>query len=137
MNIAVIGSRKVDESSWEYIQKRLAVYVKPEDIIISGGAIGIDKLAERYAKENDIPTQIFLPNYKKFGSKQAPHERNMLIVNTSDIVIAFWDGKSPGTRSVIAFAKRKNKRIVVYLLPKKFKNYTVPHLNSPLIQTNE
>ena len=35
--------------------------------IISGGAKGMDQAAEQYAKENNIPLRVHLPEYQKFG----------------------------------------------------------------------
>ena len=35
--------------------------------IISGGAKGIDTLAEKYADENNIPKLIIKPEYAKYG----------------------------------------------------------------------
>ncbi len=54
MNIAVIGTRTFND------YKLLFNILREYDIklIISGGAIGADKLAERYAKENNIETKV-------------------------------------------------------------------------------
>lgn len=94
MRVAVIGSRnlRIDD---------LGKYL-PENTteIVSGGARGIDSDARKYAEENSIPLTEFLPEYKRFG-KGAPLKRNLQIIEYADMVLAFWDGKSHGTKFVI------------------------------------
>lgn len=111
MKIAVVGSRSFTDYS-----KLVNVLngVSPS-LIISGGADGADQLAERYARENNIPVQIFLPDWNQYGRAAGPI-RNKLIVENADLVIAFWDGSSPGTRSSINLANSMNKdcRIIQY-----------------------
>jgi hypothetical protein len=75
--------------------------------IVSGGAIGTDKLGEKFAEDNNIETEIYLPNWNKFG-KKAGYIRNKLIIENCDEVIAFWNGKSPGTKLTIDIAKKLN-----------------------------
>lgn len=55
---------------------------------------------------NNIKFTVFLPDYNKYG-KAAPLKRNLEIIDYSDIVLAFWDGKSHGTRHVIKKMQRK------------------------------
>jgi len=90
MKVAIIGSRNLKVKINKYLPKDIS-------LVVSGGARGIDTLAEEYADKNCIPKLIFLPDYKRYG-KIAPLVRNKLIVNNSDMVIAFWDGVSRGTK---------------------------------------
>lgn len=87
----------------------------PEDTkeIVSGGAKGIDECAKKYAINAGLKYTEFLPDYKTHF-KRAPIERNKLIVDYSDAVVAFWDGKSRGTLFVIKYAKRIGKPIYIY-----------------------
>lgn len=112
MKIAVIGSRSF--ADWELLQETLQEWEITE--IISGGAIGADSLAEKYAKLHGIPTKIFKPDYQTKG-KIAPLERNKTIILACDQVIAFWDGKSRGTAHALAFAEKQNKPIWVVRFP--------------------
>ena len=108
MKVAIIGSRSPKVTNLEdYL---------PSDTteIVSGGAIGIDRCAEEYARCHGIPTKIFLPDYKKFG-RSAPIKRNVEIIDYADAVVAFWDGTSRGTRFVIEEAKRKGKPVRIFL----------------------
>ncbi len=109
MKIAIIGSRnltKVDLS--KYIPKSVTE-------IVSGGAKGIDTLATKYAENNNLRLTVFLPEYEKY-SQAAPLKRNNKIIEYSDEVIAFWDGKSKGTEYVIKKCKKLNKKITVHLI---------------------
>ena len=99
MKLAIIESRNITELVGEI----------PEcSIIISGGATGVDQAAEQYAQENNIALVVHLPEYQKFG-RGAPQVRNKLIVDTADFVLAFWDGKSKDTKSVIEYCKKQGK----------------------------
>lgn len=76
-------------------------------------------MQKNYAINNNIKLTEFLPDYKKYG-KSAPLIRNIEIINYTDVILAFWDGKSRGTKYVIENAKKINKQINVYIL----KSYT-------------
>ena len=110
MKAAVIGSREFND--YEKLKEILSFF--PITKIISGGARGADSLSERYAKENGIPTEIYLAQWDLFG-KKAGFMRNTTIVENSDIVIAFWNQKSKGTRDSIGKAsKMKKNTFIVY-----------------------
>ena len=108
MKVAIIGSRNLTVDIANYIPNGTTK-------IISGGAKGIDRLAEKYADENNIPKLIIKPEYEKYG-KSAPLRRNKTIVENADIVIAIWDGKSNGTKFTIEYAKKIRKTSEIYIL---------------------
>jgi hypothetical protein len=112
MKTAVIGSRGFND--YVLLKQTLDACFISE--IISGGAIGADQMAERYAEEKGIATLIFKPNYAAFG-RRAPLVRNKEIVNTSERVIAFWDGKSRGTAHAVSYAKSRGKRVDIIYFP--------------------
>ncbi len=94
MRVAVIGSRGLTVED-------LGKYLPEETTeIISGGAKGIDSCAREYAVSHGIKLTEFLPEYEKYG-RGAPLKRNITIIQNSDIVLAFWDGSSRGTKFVI------------------------------------
>ncbi len=106
MKLAIIGSRNLHvENLGKYL---------PEGVteIVSGGAKGIDSDAERYADENGIKITVFLPKYNLYG-RGAPIKRNRQIVDYADEVLAFWDGSSKGTKSVIDHCGKTGKKITV------------------------
>jgi hypothetical protein len=61
-----------------------------------------------YARRNGIALTEFRPEYERYGHA-APIKRNETIVDYADRVLAFWDGKSRGTLSVICYAEKKGK----------------------------
>lgn len=94
MKVAVIGSRGLTVANLnEYLPENTAE-------IISGGAKGIDSCAKQYALQNGLIYTEFLPEYERYG-KGAPLRRNLKIIEAADLVIAFWDGESRGTKYVI------------------------------------
>lgn len=99
MKVAVIGSRGICVSD---LKKYL-----PEQTteIVSGGAKGVDASAKEYALSHGVKLTEFLPDYKKYG-RGAPLKRNITIIEYADIVIAFWDGQSRGTKHVIDNCKK-------------------------------
>lgn len=108
MKVAIIGSRTLQV-------KNLEQYL-PQEIteIVSGGARGIDTCAKNYATEHHIQLTEFLPNYREYG-KSAPLKRNLEIIRYADIVIAFWDGKSHGTKFVIDNCRRMGREIKIFI----------------------
>lgn len=99
MKVAVVGSRNLTV-------KNLGAYL-PEGTteIVSGGAKGVDACARAYAQENGIPLREFLPDYERY-QRAAPLKRNLKIVQYADVVVAFWDGRSRGTRCVLEACKK-------------------------------
>lgn len=110
IKLAIIGSREFND--YELFKKELEPYKNKISLIISGGARGADKLAERYADEFNIPKLIFLADWDKYG-KGAGFIRNFKIIESCDCVIAFWDGKSKGTKHSLIIANEKNKPIKI------------------------
>ncbi len=107
MKVAVIGSRGLEVNDLEK-------YLPAEtDEIVSGGAIGVDTSAHKYAISNGIKLTEFLPDYDRFG-KVAPLKRNIQIIEYADIVLAFWDGKSKGTSYVIDNCKRLGVKVRIF-----------------------
>lgn len=109
MKIAVIGSRNLTVND-------LGKYLT-EDVteIVSGGAKGIDLCAREYARVNKIKLTEFLPEYEKYG-RGAPLKRNLQIIDYADLILAFWDGKSKGTKYVIDNCKKRNKKVSVFII---------------------
>ena len=112
MKVAVIGSRELEiEDIEKYIPQNVTE-------IISGGARGIDRCAEKYAKENEIKYSVFLPDYKKY-KRGAPLIRNREIIEAADEVIAIWDGRSKGTKYGIELCRKLNKKVTVHIMMQK------------------
>ena len=116
--VVIAGCRyynNYDEAK-EYIDYCLSnVREENEIIIVSGGARGADALGERYAKENGFKIELYPAHWEKYGKSAGP-KRNEQMAKIADCVICFWDKKSPGTKSMIGFAKEYNKPIRIKII---------------------
>lgn len=107
MKVAVIGSRGLQVNDLEkYLPKETTE-------IVSGGAKGIDTSAREYALKNGIKLTEFLPKYDIYG-RSAPLKRNIEIIEYADIVLAFWDGTSRGTKYVIDNCKKMGVTVRIF-----------------------
>ncbi len=106
MKLLIVGSRSIKNFD-------LTGYVSDDvDLIISGGAEGVDTIAEEYADKHRISKLIIRPNYKKYA-KSAPLKRNEVMVDLADEVLFIWDGVSKGTSHTIKYANKKEKNLKV------------------------
>lgn len=106
MKLLIAGSRSI--TSFD-----LSPYVPADvELIITGGAKGIDTLAEAYAKERGIPTVTVKPCYERYG-RAAPILRDEEMVDLADSVLVIWDGASRGSRHTADYARKKGKPLTV------------------------
>ena len=114
MKLLIVGSRSIGKFD-------LSKYIPSEtELIISGGAKGMDYIAEEYADNHRIFKLILLPKYELYG-KAAPIKRNEEMVEIADQVLVVWDGISKGTRATIEYAKKKNKPLTLLMVSPKEK----------------
>ena len=108
MKVAVIGSRGLAVSN-------LDQYLPPDTTeIVSGRARGVDTSARIYAQAHGLKLTEFLPEYGRYG-RSAPLKRNISIIEYADLVLAFWDGHSRGTKFVIDNCKRMGVPVRVFV----------------------
>ena len=110
MKVAIVGSRGLQVMN---LEKYL-----PDSVmeIVSGGAKGIDTCAREYARANGLKLTEFLPEYARYG-RTAPLKRNLAMIECADLVLAFWDGVSHGTKFVIDNCKSRGIPVKVYVFP--------------------
>lgn len=102
MKVAVVGSRTITNyDTVEMVLNTAPEHWMDSPTFISGGADGVDTLAERYAARNDISIEVIEPDWDDWSNGNPAIARNTEIVQKSDVVIAVWDGKSNGTRDSI------------------------------------
>ena len=119
--IIVAGSRTF--SDYPYLKSKIESYItKHKDhrfVIVSGNANGADKLGERFAFENGIELRKFPAQWNLYGS-QAGYLRNNQMINFAKespgdaVLMAFWDGKSKGTKQMIKSAKKAGIQVCIF-----------------------
>ena len=111
IQLAIVGSRTITDE--EFVFEKLDFYTKNmKDItVVSGGAKGIDTIAEKWARQKDYKTEIFLPEYDKYPGKLAPIIRNKTIMENSTHCIAFIKDSSKGTLNAIENAEKLGLKI--------------------------
>jgi hypothetical protein len=94
--IGIVGSRFLDDAFRLRVAGLIHV-VSLDATIVSGGAPGVDTWAEELAAERGLLCAVVRPSRK--GSYRAAEyfARNDVIVRGSQVVVAFWNGKSRGT----------------------------------------
>jgi hypothetical protein len=133
--VAIVGSRDYPDKDevFSYVTELPA-----DTVVVSGGARGVDLAAESCAGTRGLTVvsyrpvkvnrawrvsrltargyaseQIWLPAY--FATfVQAAFFRNVQIVADCDRVVAFWDGRSRGTKSTIDIAGREGKPVEIW-----------------------
>jgi hypothetical protein len=112
--IAVVGSRSFDDYFFFY--QRLSEYIGDDEVVlISGGAAGADQFAEIYAHDVGLSILIHFPKWvvdNKY-KRNAGFIRNKQIVDDATEMIAFWNGKSQGTKSSISLAQKKGIPVTI------------------------
>ena len=119
--IIIAGSRDFND----YTVLKQSVYntlkdrnISKENVeIISGTARGADQLGERYAQEFGLKLKQFPADWSL--GKGAGHIRNKQMAeyardNGHGVLLAFWDGKSNGTKSMIGYAQKCGLEVHVF-----------------------
>lgn len=110
MKLAVVGSRNYTDNL--LLENELNTIKEKITMVISGGAIGADTLAEKLAIDNNIPFQVMKPDWKTYG-RAAGVVRNKQIIDSCDYCFAFWDNKSKGTLFNIKYCNKIGKPIKI------------------------
>lgn len=106
--LLIAGSRSIEQFD-------LSPHIPHEtDMIITGGAKGIDTIAEQYADQHRISKMVLRPRYDLYG-KAAPIIRNREMVAVADSVLIVWDGISKGTKGTEQYARKMGKQVTVIL----------------------
>jgi YspA, cpYpsA-related SLOG family len=77
--------------------------------IVSGGARGVDRLGERWARENGVTVKAFPVTAAEWNAmpRTAGHARNGRMAEYATHLVAVWDGRSGGTRNMIDQARKR------------------------------
>jgi len=115
MNILVCGTRTAQCA--DKIFERLESLPSDGDddvLVVAGGGPGPDTDAVNIATGLGYATRTYYADWKAHGRAAGPiRNQKMLDDWKFDIVLAFWDGKSPGTRDMIQRAERAGLKVEI------------------------
>jgi glycerophosphoryl diester phosphodiesterase len=113
MKVIIAGSRTFNDAIFLFKKCNHALSSQPDIIIVSGTSKGADEIGEEYAEAKRYPLKKFPADWDKYG-KSAGYKRNEEMAMYADALIAFWDGKSKGTKHMIDIAHKYNLKVKVY-----------------------
>lgn len=128
LRIAVVGCRDYD--NFDFFSERLTEYLKQAKLlhpdrpieIASGGAAGIDDMAEDYALDHGYAFRRFDADWDQFP-KIAGFLRNQKLAESVDWVLSYWDGKSTGTLDMRERAMQLRRRLKTIKIDTTQKRY--------------
>lgn len=122
--IAIVGSRDgVDRLAVRRFVDKLNPLI---NVVVSGGARGVDSWAVERATERSIPVEVHPALWERYG-KSAGFKRNKDIVRASDSVAAFWNGQSKGTEHTIKIAVEAGKPVAIFGIAGDLIRWIVPN----------
>jgi hypothetical protein len=103
MRTIIAGSRSIAE--YDEIVRAVASAPFTVTAVVSGGARGVDRLGERYAREHALPLTIRPADWNRYG-RSAGYRRNEEMAREANALVAVWDGESRGTAHMIELARK-------------------------------
>lgn len=115
VNVLITGSRSIVDKKfvWDILRKELS----EGDVLIHGGAKGVDTIAQEFCDNEGYYTVVVRPVDPSIGAYYL--HRNAEMVGMCDRVIAFHDGASRGTDFTIRYAKARNLGVKVFKIDKE------------------
>lgn len=109
--VIVAGGRDFDDyerlcREMDYLLQNIQESIE----IVCGGATGADELGKKYAYERGYAVQIFPADWKCYGRAAGPI-RNEQMAMYADALVAYWNGSSRGTKSMIDLARKHGLKI--------------------------
>jgi hypothetical protein len=112
VKVAIVGSRHFPEMD----RVREFVEALPAGaIVLTGGASGVDATAGQAARDRGLGLIKLPPRFEETTDPGASARRNQELVDAADILVAFWDGSSQGTRKTVERALESGREVHVYL----------------------
>lgn len=112
MKVAIVGSRHFSEPG------QVTAYVNslpPKASIITGSASGVDAEATKAARARGISVQVMPASFEELSDASKSAARNQRLIDACDVLVAFWDGASKGTRTTVERALDSGKEVHVFV----------------------
>ncbi|HEY9169418.1 MAG TPA: DUF2493 domain-containing protein [Lutibacter sp.] len=112
IKVIIAGGRNFDD--FDKLRQVCDEFLKDQNKveIVSGAYKGADALGERYAAERNHQIKQFPADWRRYG-KSAGLKRNTEMAAYADALIAFWDGKSKGTKNMIELATQAGLNVKI------------------------
>ncbi|HEY1420362.1 MAG TPA: SLOG family protein [Candidatus Dormibacteraeota bacterium] len=111
MRVAIVGSRRFADTG------RVTDYVNSlpaRASIITGSASGVDAAATKAARAKGIAVQVLPASFEEISDASKSAARNQKLIDACDVLVAFWDGTSRGTRTTVERALDSGKEVHVF-----------------------
>jgi predicted Rossmann fold nucleotide-binding protein DprA/Smf involved in DNA uptake len=112
LRVAIVGSRHFGEP------ERVTEYINglpPRASIITGSASGVDAAATKAARARGLAVQVMPASFDEAADASKSAARNQRLVDACDVLVAFWDGASKGTRATVERALDSGKEVHVFV----------------------
>ena len=83
--------------------------------LVTGSASGVDAEATRVARERGLPVRVLGASFEEAADAGSAAERNARLVQSCQVLVAFWDGSSPGTRGTVERALDNGREVHVFV----------------------
>ena len=116
MRIGIVGSRKMPQEHKHLIEE-FVESLREGDVVVSGGAKGVDSWAAKAARERGLEVVEHFPDVEDTAPRnefiKAAFGRNMIVAKDSDMIIAFVCKDGGGTEDTLDKMRRLNKPFFV------------------------
>jgi predicted Rossmann fold nucleotide-binding protein DprA/Smf involved in DNA uptake len=112
LRVAIVGSRHfaAPDRVTEYVNG-----LPPRASIVTGSASGVDAAATKAARVRGLNVQVLPASFDELADPSKSAARNQRLVDACDVLVAFWDGSSRGTRSTVERALDAGKEVHVFV----------------------
>ena len=117
MRVIIAGSRNIND--YNIVQEAIQKSGFKISTVVSGGAKGVDKLGEKYALDNNLKIDQYIPDWRPNGKdvdRSAGYKRNIEMAKNADALIAIWDGESRGTKHMIIEGTKIGLNVYVHTI---------------------
>jgi predicted Rossmann fold nucleotide-binding protein DprA/Smf involved in DNA uptake len=112
LRVAIVGSRHfaAPDRVTEYVNG-----LPPRASIVTGSASGVDAAATKAARVRGLNVQVLPASFDELADPSKSAARNQRLVDACDVLVAFWDGASKGTRTTVERALDAGKEVHVFV----------------------
>ena len=119
MKWIIAGTRTMDDQFEieSLLLDTLKKYGMPE-IVVTGGAKGVDRIGHAWAVKSGLDTKIFPADWNADGKAAGPirNARMADYIKDNGMLVLIWDGHSKGSANMKRTAERKGIKVVEYVL---------------------